>query len=169
MCVWLFRLTEIRVVPVVRIEVVSLVGAQARPVRPSAVKVIPHLVLRVHGPGGHGDRARHIAGRRHRTVTGDLAEDTLDREEPPQAHALHPDLGPGRVRCPRPGGPSRPAAAPATPVRSAALTMPLRSPCFGSPRAAFSGAVGEVIDDQAEADAGYPDVLGQWGPLLARE
>ncbi len=36
----------------------------------------------MHGPGGHGDRAGHIAGRRHRAIPGDLAEDAPDRDEP---------------------------------------------------------------------------------------
>src|SRR6185312_1818704 len=65
--------------------------------------LIPFLVLRVDGPGGDRDGAGHIAGRRYRAVPGDLAEDPLDRGEPPHAPALQPDLGPGCVQRPGPG------------------------------------------------------------------
>jgi len=60
--------------------------------RPGKV-LVPPLVLGMHGPGGHGDRAGHIAGRRHYAVPGDLAEDAPDRDEPPHAPVLQPDLG----------------------------------------------------------------------------
>jgi FAD binding domain len=45
--------------------------------------LVPPLVLGMHGPGGHGDRAGHIPGRRHCAIPGDLAEDAPDRDGPP--------------------------------------------------------------------------------------
>ena len=60
--------------------------------RPGKV-LVPPLVLGMHGPDGHGDRAGHIAGYQRYAIPGDLAEDALDRDEPPHARALQPDLG----------------------------------------------------------------------------
>jgi Phosphotransferase enzyme family len=60
-------------------------------------------VLRIDRFGDNGDDAADVTGRGYRAVPRDLAEDTMQRPQPPRVPGLQPDFGPGRVQHPGPG------------------------------------------------------------------
>src|SRR5215475_57020 len=65
--------------------------------------LIAHLVLRVDRPGSDGEAAGDLAGCGYRAAAGDLAEDAVERTEPPGVPGLQPDLRPGWVQDPGAG------------------------------------------------------------------